>query len=277
MQVRAAQTRRALMLAAARLIDDRGMNGTGLLDISRAAGVSKGALYFHFASKDDLVTALRAEARDAVVALAEEYLGGSVSTLAGAARFTEAMSARMREDPVLRAGLRLEWEVNASGRACSGDGSPAAGDPACGDPDSAAPGRTAAPQSLRAGWLSVLRPRLEKDAACGRLRPGAGARDTANLVAAVTVGLEALGREDQSWWDPDVTDGIWRLLLMLAGPRDERGTTAIPDAPPVAGVAAVAASPLDAEVTPERALHEDAVFEGALRAGALREGAVRRG
>jgi AcrR family transcriptional regulator len=251
MQVRAAQTRRALMLAAARLIDDRGMKGTGLLDISRAAGVSKGALYFHFASKDDLVTALRSEARSSVVALAEQFLDGPSSTLAGAARFTDAMSARMREDPVLRAGLRLESE-------------------ACGSrPDAEESNGAAEPQSLRDGWVSVLRRQLDKDASDGRLRPGCGAVDTANLIAAVTVGLEALGRDDDTWWDPEVTAGIWRLLLMLVGPQggSDSAMAAGPDR-----------TPERLATVPEQVIREEvAVLEGALRAGAPCEGVVREG
>ncbi len=195
MQVRAARTRQALILAAAELIDERGMKGTGLLDISRAAGVSKGALYFHFASKDELVAAVRQEARRSVLSLADECLDGRSSTLAGAARFTSAMSRHMREDPVLRAGLRLESE-GAAGEHTGGG-------------------------SLREGWLAVLRERLAADAGAGKLCGGADAGDIANLVAAVTVGLEALGREDETWWDPEVTTGIWQLLLRLAAPDDE--------------------------------------------------------
>jgi AcrR family transcriptional regulator len=195
MQVRAARTRQALINAAAKLIDDRGMKGTGLLDVSRAAGVSKGALYFHFASKDELITAVTDEARCSVRALAHEHLDGQSSTLAGAARFTEAMSRRMREDHVLRAGLRLESEGAIS--------------------------KVTGGESLRETWLSTLRGRLAKDAAEGALRQGADATHTANLLAAVTVGLESLGREDEKWWDPEVTSGIWQLLMLFAGPQQQ--------------------------------------------------------
>ena len=70
----------------------------------------------------------------------------------------------------------------------------------------------------------MLRERLAADAAAGKLREGADAEATANLVAAVTVGLEALGRENESWWEPQVTTGIWELLLHLAGADDETAT-----------------------------------------------------
>jgi AcrR family transcriptional regulator len=157
--------------------------------------VSKGALYFHFASKDELVAAVRQEARQSVLTLAGECLDGRSSTLAGAARFTVAVSRRMREDPILRAGLRLESEGVA--------------DESTGGP------------SLREGWLALLRERLAADAAAGRLREDTDAEATANLIAAVTVGLESLGRENENWWDPHVTTGIWQLLLTLADADDE--------------------------------------------------------
>ncbi|WP_428964977.1 TetR/AcrR family transcriptional regulator [Micromonospora fluostatini] len=57
------QTRRLLLDAAATVIRDRGITAT-LDDIARAAGVSKGGLLYHFASKDDLVLALAADLLD---------------------------------------------------------------------------------------------------------------------------------------------------------------------------------------------------------------------
>ncbi len=214
MQVRAARTRQALILAAAELIDDRGMKGTGLLDISRAAGVSKGALYFHFTSKDELVATVRQEARRQVLALADECLDERGSTLAGAARFTVAVSRRMRDNAVLRAGLRLESE-GAVGAAVGGP-------------------------SLREDWLTLLRARLAADAEAGRLRPEADPEATANLVAAVTVGLESLGRQNENWWEPRVTTGIWRLLLSLTGSDEETAAQVwdtLRELPPGAGPA----------------------------------------
>ncbi|RKW70422.1 TetR/AcrR family transcriptional regulator [Galactobacter caseinivorans] len=53
----AEQTRRLLLDAAERLIGERGL-GASLEDIARAAGVSKGGLKYHFASKEELLKAL---------------------------------------------------------------------------------------------------------------------------------------------------------------------------------------------------------------------------
>src|SRR5256886_15330841 len=62
--VTAAETRERLLRAAADVFAERGYDGTGVADIAAAAGVSKGALYAHFASKADLlVDALRTHGR----------------------------------------------------------------------------------------------------------------------------------------------------------------------------------------------------------------------
>ncbi|MCP2168856.1 TetR/AcrR family transcriptional regulator [Goodfellowiella coeruleoviolacea] len=51
------ETRRALLNAASAVIRTRGISAS-LDEIARAAGVSKGGLLYHFATKDDLVRAL---------------------------------------------------------------------------------------------------------------------------------------------------------------------------------------------------------------------------
>ena len=55
---RRAETVGAVLRAAAGLFLERGVALTSLEEISTRAGVSKGAVYHHFASKDDLVAAV---------------------------------------------------------------------------------------------------------------------------------------------------------------------------------------------------------------------------
>lgn len=57
-QDRAERTRNAILDAAAEVFDERGFNGASLSDILAKAGVTKGALYFHFASKEELAQTL---------------------------------------------------------------------------------------------------------------------------------------------------------------------------------------------------------------------------
>lgn len=57
-QLRAEQTRAAIIAAAADLFDRQGYESTSLSDIVEHAQVTKGALYFHFAAKQELAHAI---------------------------------------------------------------------------------------------------------------------------------------------------------------------------------------------------------------------------
>jgi len=57
-QLRAKRTRRELLAAARQVFAHQGYEGATVEDIARAAGCSKGAYYFHFASKEESLVAL---------------------------------------------------------------------------------------------------------------------------------------------------------------------------------------------------------------------------
>lgn len=57
----AMQTRRQIMEAAMSLFGRQGLIGTSLVDIAREAGVTRGAIYWHFANKEELFIALMGE------------------------------------------------------------------------------------------------------------------------------------------------------------------------------------------------------------------------
>ena len=71
---RRAQTRAALIAAGRTLFTERGFAGAGREEIVERAGLTRGALYHHFASKDDLFAAVYEEVErdlcDAVIAAA---------------------------------------------------------------------------------------------------------------------------------------------------------------------------------------------------------------
>src|SRR4051812_19152867 len=52
------QSRAKLLAAAARVFVKRGFAQTTIRDIAKEAGVALGALYFHFASKEEFATAV---------------------------------------------------------------------------------------------------------------------------------------------------------------------------------------------------------------------------
>jgi TetR/AcrR family transcriptional repressor of nem operon len=70
-----AETRGRIVGAAAQLIFERGVAGTGMEDIKEAAGVSSSQLYHYFADKQALILAVIAHQSDAVLAAQEPLLG----------------------------------------------------------------------------------------------------------------------------------------------------------------------------------------------------------
>ncbi|SDM30535.1 transcriptional regulator, TetR family [Geoalkalibacter ferrihydriticus] len=55
------KTRRAILEAAERVFFDQGITRTTLEQIARAAGMTRGAIYWHFQNKADLINAVHAE------------------------------------------------------------------------------------------------------------------------------------------------------------------------------------------------------------------------
>ena len=54
----AQETRNAILDAAERVFQERGVSHTSLAEIATAAGVTRGAIYWHFANKSDVFDAL---------------------------------------------------------------------------------------------------------------------------------------------------------------------------------------------------------------------------
>jgi TetR/AcrR family acrAB operon transcriptional repressor len=54
----AAETRNSILDAAERIFFEKGVSRTTLADIAQEAGVTRGAIYWHFANKGDLFTAM---------------------------------------------------------------------------------------------------------------------------------------------------------------------------------------------------------------------------
>ncbi len=109
-QERALQTRRALLHAAATEFDLHGYEGTSLARISRTAGVTLGALTFHFPSKAALADAVRSEGAALTGAAVPEAGGGDRRPDPGVGGLIELLTRLLDEEPSVRAAARLSWE-----------------------------------------------------------------------------------------------------------------------------------------------------------------------
>ncbi len=110
-QVRAEKTRATIITAAADLFDRQGYEATSLSDIVEHARVTKGALYFHFAAKEDLAHAILELQSVTCHRLARDTGARGRTSLEALMRLTFCLARMSAEDPVLRAGLRLATGV----------------------------------------------------------------------------------------------------------------------------------------------------------------------
>ena len=78
-QDRAKATRGAIVVGAAAVFEEHGYGSASLTQVSETAGVTKGALYFHFQSKEDLARAVIEEQHRIVVAESESILAGDLA------------------------------------------------------------------------------------------------------------------------------------------------------------------------------------------------------
>jgi len=102
-QERAEVTRSAILDGAARAFDAEGYHGTSLGDIVKEAGVTKGALYFHFGSKEELAQALVDEQFSALESVTDTPKPGVQTVI----DIVHTMARLLVADVRVRAGIRL--------------------------------------------------------------------------------------------------------------------------------------------------------------------------
>lgn len=157
-QERAERTRTIILDAAAAVIDERGFKGASLADILAKAGVTKGALYFHFSSKEELARAIVEHQWTVDLPFIDDHIVG----LQTAIDMTHAFAYNLRTDVRVRAAARLVIEANFA------DPSP--------EP------------YLR--WIGIVHEVLVKARERGDLRPEWNLEDVANWLAAVFMGIQ---------------------------------------------------------------------------------------
>ncbi|MFE9771233.1 ScbR family autoregulator-binding transcription factor [Streptomyces sp. NPDC005931] len=107
-QERAIRTRRTILEAAAAVFDERGYTSATIGEILERAGVTKGALYFHFGSKEELA-----------LGVFEEQLAISLppqsSKLQELVDSGLVLALRLRTEPLVRASVGLALDQGALG------------------------------------------------------------------------------------------------------------------------------------------------------------------
>jgi len=101
----AGERRRQLLECARRLFFEKGYEKTTVADVIAKAGLSKGAFYHHFRSKEELLEALAAQLARQTVASAQEILDAPALDSLGRlnAFLARAAQAKVKQAPSLRA------------------------------------------------------------------------------------------------------------------------------------------------------------------------------
>ncbi|MGW3668937.1 ScbR family autoregulator-binding transcription factor [Streptomyces sp. NPDC005141] len=189
-QERALRTREALIDSAAAVFDREGYRTASLTAISGRAGVSNGALHFHFASKAALAGAVEQVAAHRLTRITvhgEQQPGRALQCLVDA---THQLAATLGGDAVLRAGFALGSEHLYTGE-----------------------------RDLRGQWKQWVESTLKRADGEGELAEAVVPHDAVVAVVAATVGFEVLGAQDAEWLSYRTLTRFWRLLLpRLAAP-----------------------------------------------------------
>lgn len=184
-QERAERSRASILDAAAAEFDDHGYSGARLERIVERAGLTKGAVYFHFRSKLDLAQALVAEKYANWPGIIAEIESSGLRGLAAAEELTKRVGAVFATDAHVRAAMKLSQTVLP---------------PA---PENDPYGR----------WEAVLTPYLEQAAADGQFRAGVHPQEVARVAVEAFFGAYMIaderGRLDGL---ADDVERLWRVL-----------------------------------------------------------------
>ncbi|MEU8677561.1 ScbR family autoregulator-binding transcription factor [Streptomyces sp. NPDC048560] len=108
-QQRAIRTRRIFLEAAAEVFDEHGYDAATIASILERAGLTRGALYFHFTSKEELARGVLEEAVTA------EGLTPQAFKLQEWVDIALLLAYRLPREPMLSAAIRLSVDPRARG------------------------------------------------------------------------------------------------------------------------------------------------------------------
>ncbi|MFI1718267.1 TetR family transcriptional regulator [Streptomyces litmocidini] len=195
------RTRQALIRAASEEFDLYGYDGTSLARISSAAGMSIGAVTFHFPTKVHLADTVQEEGLSVTLAALERLSAEMMTPLRMVIDLTLELTRLMEQEPSVRAAIRLGRER---------------------------PGT----EAWSDAWLPTVRGLLDRAYESGQLRTDALPADVTTLVEHLTSGAEAYLRRRMGS-DPAFESAVaqlkrvWHLALVgvsAEGPAVPRQT-----------------------------------------------------
>ena len=182
-QQRAVDTRRNALRGAAVVIERRGYEAATIAEMVAESGITKGALYFHFPSKEALAEAIIAEQGEWLTGRHDDDAPPVQTMVDISYQFVEALLT----DPLMRASIRMTID------------------------------RAARTETVAAGytaWISVVEGLLTRARAAGSLEDHVDPATAAYTITSTMTGLQLTsdalsGRADLA----ERVETFWRLLL----------------------------------------------------------------
>ncbi|MFI6564200.1 ScbR family autoregulator-binding transcription factor [Streptomyces sp. NPDC050534] len=159
MQDRAIRTRRKILSAAAEVFETRGYQSATISEVLKAAGVTKGALYFHFQSKEELAQGVLHAQEQGIT------LPPRASKIQELVDVVMLHAHRLQTDPMVRAGVRLSMDQTSHGL------------------DRKGPFRI---------WAALARDLLDDARTQGELLPHVNTEDTADVLTGSFAGIQSM-------------------------------------------------------------------------------------
>ncbi|MEV7780195.1 ScbR family autoregulator-binding transcription factor [Kitasatospora sp. NPDC088351] len=109
-QERAVRTQERILHAAAQAFAENGFPAVTILDVAQLSGMTKGAVYFHYANKEALALSIADEFYRRIAAIAGRVEQLGLPPIASVAELLLRTAAALRDDTVMQAGARLQIE-----------------------------------------------------------------------------------------------------------------------------------------------------------------------
>ncbi|MFI0907237.1 ScbR family autoregulator-binding transcription factor [Streptomyces sioyaensis] len=109
-QERAVRTREQVLSAAATAFAERGFPAVTILDVAELTGMTKGAVYFHYANKEALAIAVAEEFYQRLPLIAEAVRKAGLPPVKSVAELLHRTAVAFRDDTIIQAGARLQIE-----------------------------------------------------------------------------------------------------------------------------------------------------------------------
>lgn len=193
-QARSELTRQKIITAAVDLFSEHGYPATGLGDIIARAEMTKGALYYHFDSKESLAEAIIDDGGSAMLATFRVITETSSPALENTIHGLFVVADFTRSDKLAQIGMQLLRTFS---------------------------GINAAATRVYTSWLDELTAQLNQAADEGDLREGLDIAGAAEVILGSMLGAEALSRATATGTDlRERVARTWDLLLPAVVSRE---------------------------------------------------------